>query len=101
MPLVVTVDCPLCNNTLAAAGFAPDPNDCNAFYVCTPYGTVWTARRLKCAKCQFWNQDILTCVPVQSGEECKSDSAKWTGPTAPPPTGVPAGWWTSHPVHSL
>ncbi|KAI0207952.1 hypothetical protein LSAT2_007398 [Lamellibrachia satsuma] len=83
-PFVPQVNCPLCNNTLAAAGFAPDPNDCNAYYVCTPYGTVWTARRMTCAKCQFWDQEVLTCMPVQGGPECASNTAVYTGPKAVP-----------------
>lgn len=85
---VPKVDCPLCNNTVSAPGFAPDPNDCQAFYMCIPYanGAVWSGRRMTCAKCQFWDQKRLTCVPVQSGPECLSDTAVYNGPVAEPQT---------------
>ncbi|KAK2160326.1 hypothetical protein NP493_1656g00010, partial [Ridgeia piscesae] len=52
----LTVDCPLCNNTASAPGFAPDPNDCQAYYMCIPYanGAVWVGRRMTCAKYVQW-----------------------------------------------
>ncbi|KAK2158187.1 hypothetical protein NP493_1816g00056 [Ridgeia piscesae] len=86
IPSPITFDaqseCPLCAPSTASPGFAADPNDCQRFYMCVPHGGVWTAHHMKCPDCQFWDQRILTCVPVFSGTNCPNYT--YTGPTATP-----------------
>ncbi|KAI0238969.1 hypothetical protein LSAT2_010280 [Lamellibrachia satsuma] len=44
-----------------------DPSDCAKFYICE---SATRARRLSCPVCQFFNEDLRTCVPVHRGPSC-------------------------------
>ncbi|KAK2156129.1 hypothetical protein NP493_2001g00007 [Ridgeia piscesae] len=84
--------CPLCKGAKSTPGYAADPNNCAMFYSCVKWGGVWTPYHMSCPKCQFWDQEELTCVQVYDDPICYpptttlAPNATTTTPPPPPPT---------------
>ena len=65
--MCVPVACPLCYNlTNSLPGYTLDPNNCAKFYSCVKYDNEWFAYHMNCPNCTFWDQDLLTCVQVDT-----------------------------------